>query len=193
MSLLSKIIFTTLYVSCFLVDLAFGIRPTNVRGLLMMPFILVFLGLCVWSLGAVFTKWKKAGFWALAPLIACLLMLPVERQLALFIRGELFNSRFPRYEALIQKIESGAIPVSAEGRMIPGTNYDACLAHDGVWAKRETNGTWIVEFRYGGAGPPPYHQAYLYVSSGVIKPGSKLADRWPSIAEIREKWFEAAD
>jgi hypothetical protein len=193
MSLLSKIIFTTLYVSCFLVDLAFGIRPTNARGLLMMPFILVFLGLCVWSLGAVFTKWKKAGFWALAPLIACLLMLPVERQLALFIRVELFNSRFPRYEALVQKIESGAIPVSAEGQKISETNYDSCLAHDGVWAYREKNGTLIVIFMYGIAGPPPYHQAYLYVSSDVIKPDSDLYRRWPSIAEIRGKWFEVAD
>jgi Zn-dependent protease with chaperone function len=193
MSLRFKILFTILYASCFLVNLAFGIRPTNARGLLALLFMFVFLGLCLWSLIAFFMKWKKAGFWALAPLIACLLMLPVERQIALFVRSELFKWRFPRYEALVQKIESGAIPVSAEGQMIPGTNYDSSLAYDGVWAQREKNGALIVEFWYGGAGPPPYHQAYLYVSSGVIKADSDLCDRWPSRAEIREKWFEVAD
>jgi hypothetical protein len=193
MSLLSKIIFTALYVSCFLVDLAFGIRPTNARGLLLLPFGLIFICLFIWSLIVVFSKWKTLRWWAFAPLIACLLIHPAERRLGMFVRSELFNSRFPRYEALVQKIESGAIPVSAEGQMISGTNYDSCLAHDGVWAYREKNGTWIVEFRYGSAGPPPYHQAYLYVSSGIIKPGSNLADRWPSTAEIRGKWFEVAD
>jgi hypothetical protein len=190
MSLLSKIIFTTLYISCFLIVLAFGIRPTNVRGLLLLPFSLMFMGLFLWSLQAAFTKWKKTGFWALAPLIACLLMLPIKQQLAQFVRSELFNSRFPRYEALVQKIESGAIPVSPEGQMIPATDYDSSLAYYGVYAKKETNGILTVEFLYGAAGPPPYHQAYVYISSGTIE---SISNRWPSIAKIKDKWFAVAD
>ena len=193
MSLRYKIIFTIIYGSYFLASFAFGVRPTDTRGLLSLLLGLLFFCLCIWSLVRVFTKWKKSRFWVLAPLAACLLQPIVEGQMVLLVRSELFKSRFPRYEALVQKIESGAIPVSAEGQMIPETNYDSSLAHDGVWAQREKNGTVIVEFRYGSAGPPPYHQAYLYVSSGVIKTGSDFDDRWPGRAEIREKWFEAVN
>ena len=152
-----KIVFTVIYAACFLELFAFGVRPSNTNGLLLLPFGFLFFCICIWSLITVFTKWKTAHLWAAAPLIACLLMLPIERIAGGFVRNELFKWRLPRYEALVQKIESGAIPISMEGRMISATNYDSSLAYV-VWARRETNGVLIVEFDYGHAGPPPYHQ-----------------------------------
>jgi len=91
--------------------------------------------------------------------------------------------------ALVQKIESGTIPVSTEGQIISPTNYDPSIAN-GVWAQRDTNGVLIVEFWYGGAGPPPYHEDYVYISSGTIESGSYLDKHYPSKAKIRDKWFE---
>jgi hypothetical protein len=124
-------------------------------------------------------------------------MLPIQRFVGGFIRNELFKWRFPRYEALVQKIESGAIPISTEGQIIPATNYDSSLAYV-VWARRDTNGVLNVEFGYGHAGPPPYHQDYIYVSSGVIEPNSYLAKNWPYKVKLLEKefdgkWFKASD
>jgi hypothetical protein len=67
-----------------------------------------------------------------------------------------------------------------------------------VWARRDTNGVLNVEFGYGHAGPPPYHQDYIYVSSGVIEPNSYLAKNWPYKVKLLEKefdgkWFKASD
>lgn len=192
MSLRFKIIFTVLYAACFLNFLAFGVRPTNMNGLLGLPFGLLFLVISIWSLVVVFKKWKTSRFWAATSLIACLLMLPVERQIGRFIREELFDLRFPKYEALVQKIESGKIPISTEGRIIPATNYDSSLAFI-IFASRDTNGVLIVDFGYGEAGPPPYHEDYIYISSGTIESNSYLDNRWPSKAKIRDKWFEVAN
>ena len=188
----SKIIFTVIYAACFLGFFAFGVRPTGINGLLLLLCSFLFLSICIWSLITVFTKWKTSRFWAAAPLVACLFMLPIEGLIGRFVRDELFKWRFPRYEALVQKIESGAIPISTEGQMIPATNYDSNLAY-GVWAQRDTNNVLIVEFWYGRAGPPPYHQDYLYISSGIIEPGSYLDKRYPSKAKLKDKWFEVAD
>jgi hypothetical protein len=192
-----KIIFTIIYAACFLELVAFGVRPTDINGLLLLPCGFLFLSVCIWSLIVVFTNWKTSRFWAAAPLIACLLMLPTERFVASFVRDELFKWRFPRYEALVQKIESGAIPISTEDQMIPATNYDSSLAY-GVWAQRDTNDVLIVQFWYGRAGPPPYHEDYVYVSSGVIEPDSYLDKRYPSKAKLVDKkfngkWFEVAN
>lgn len=145
----------------------------------------------------VFTNWRKSRFGAIAPLIACLFMLPIQRFVGGSVRNELLKRRLPRYEALVQKIESGAIPITTESGLIPATNYDSSLAY-AVLARRDTNGVLSVEFGYGHAGPPPYHQDYVYISSGVIEPGSYLDKRWPSKVKIlnkefKGKWFEVAD
>ena len=192
MTLSFKIFFAVLYASCFIEFLAFSVRPTNLNGLLGLPFGFLFLIISVWSLIVVFTKWKTSRFWAAIPLIACLLMFPVERQAGRFVREKLFDWRFPEYEALVQKIESGEISISTEGRIIPATNYDSSLALI-VVAGRDTNGVLIVDFGYGEAGPPPYHQDYIYISSGTIEANSYLDNRWPSKAKIRNKWFEVAN
>lgn len=191
MSLCFKISFTVLYTSCFLNFLAFGVRPTNLNGLLLLPFGFLFLIISIWSLNVLFTKWKTPRFWATIPFMACLLMFPVEKKIGLFIREKLFDSRFPQYEALVQKIESGKISVSTETRIIAATNYDSSLAFI-VFAKQYTNGVLIVDFGYGEAGPPPYHQDYVYISSGTNDPDLYLA-RWPSKAKIKDKWFEVAN
>lgn len=192
-----KIIFTVLYAGCFLEFFAFGVRPSNTNGLLLLPCFPLFFSLCIWSFIAIFTKWKACRFWAATPFVACLLMLPTGGVIAGFVRDELFKWRFPRYEALVQKIESGAIPISTEGQVISSTNYDSSLAY-GVWAQRETNNVLIVQFGYGHAGPPPYHQDYIYVSSGVIEPNSYLDKHWRYKAKLLNKkfngkWFAAAD
>ena len=193
----SKIIFFVIYTLCFLGFFAFGVRPSNIKGLLLLPCGFLLFSICIWSLIMVFTNWKSSRFWAVSPLVACLLILPIERIIGSFVKDELFKWRFfPHYEALVQKIESGAIPISTEGQ-IPATNYDSSLAY-GVWAQRDINDVLIVEFWYGGAGPPPYHQEYVYVSSGIIEPGSDLDKRLPYKAKLLDKkfngkWFDASD
>jgi hypothetical protein len=193
----SKIIFIIIYAACFFEFFAFGVRPTNTNGLLLLLCSFLFFCICIWSVIAVFTKWKTSRYWAITPMTACLLMLPIEGLIGRLVRDELFKWRFPRYEALVQKIELGGIPISTEGQIIPATNYNSSLAYR-VWAQRDPNGILFVEFDYGHAGPPPYHQDYVYISSGVIEPGSYLDKRWPSKAKIlnkefKGKWFEVAD
>jgi hypothetical protein len=46
-----------------------------------------------------------------------------------------------------------------------------------------------VFFLYGGAGPPPYHELYLYISSGKIEPESALDKRYWGQEKIKDKWF----
>jgi hypothetical protein len=177
---------------CFLEFVAFGVRPTNIKGLLLLPCGFLFFCICIFSLVTVFTKWRASRFWALASLAACLLLLPTSGFVGRLIRDELFKQRFSLYEALVQKIESGNIPISSEGQVVSTTNYDSSLA-ERVVAERETNGVLIVVFNYGGAGPPPYHVDYLYISSGVIDPGSYLDKRYPSQTKIKDKWFEVVN
>jgi hypothetical protein len=164
MSRRAQIIFFSIYALCFLGFFAFGLRPSNIKGLLLLPCGFLFFCICILSLAMLFRNWKSSRFWAIAPLAACLLMLPIEGFVARFARNEIFNWRFPRYEALVQKIESGAIPVSTESQIILTSNYDSSLAEQ-VSASRQTNGVLTVFFLFGGAGSPPFHELYLYISS----------------------------
>jgi hypothetical protein len=106
-----------------------------------------------------------------------------------------FKHRFPKYDAVVQRIESGAIPLPGDG-MISTNDYDLILGH-GVFAN-QTNGVWTVEFWYGGAGPPPYHQVFVYVSNGNFKDGYRLNERLPNYTQLQGepfggKWFFATD
>jgi hypothetical protein len=187
MSWISKIVFTIIYVFCFWVFFSFAVRATNIIGLLTLPCVFLVFGLCLWTLTLAVKQWKKSYFRAVLPLILSLLLLPIAVKTGHFIKDELFKWRFPRYEALVQKIESGAIPIQAEGQISP-TNFDSSLA-ERVFASRETNGVLTVFFLYGGAGPPPYHELYLYISSGKIEPESALDKRYWGQEKIKDKWF----
>ena len=102
-----------------------------------------------------------------------------------------FEQRFPRYQALVAKMESGAVPVAAEGQSVALSESDRDLAYS-VLAQKDTNGLLTVEF-LTGSGFPLVHSGYLYSLSGTVQPGSFFHSRWPLRTQVRPKWFRIAD
>jgi len=144
------VIFTGLYGICFFDFLAFGVRPSNLKGLLLLPGSLIFVAVLLWGLVIVITRWKTSHIRAVIPLVACLLMLPAERLVGRCIRTELFNWNFPVYEAVVRKIDTGAIPLANGREEISATYFDHNLAY-AIWAERDSNQVLTVEFLWGGS------------------------------------------
>lgn len=177
----------------FLAVVAFIIQPTNLLGPLSLALSLLFLLVFIVSLVRVFTQWRTYRLWAAVPFATCLIFLLTARPVGWMANSALFfRWRLPRYEAVIQKIESGIILVSAERQIVPAADYDSNLAYF-VTAGRDTNGVLTVSFTYGWAGPPPYHAAFLYSSSGLIESGSYFDKHWPYRRKLQDKWFSVTD
>jgi hypothetical protein len=179
----------------FLLTFLFCFRATNIVGLLLLPVGLLFLSFCLISLVKVFTDWKTLRWRSLIPLATCIFVFKAGPMAGNAAREMEFKHQFPKYDAVIQKIESGAIPLSGY-RMIPTNDYDSAIGR-GVSAN-QTNGVLTVEFWYGGAGPPPYHQVFVYVSNGNYKDGYRLNERLPNYTQLQGesfdgKWFFATD
>src|SRR5207244_13650063 len=86
-----------------------------------------------------------------------------------------FAWSLPSYERVVQQIESGSIPVSAEFAKIRQAEREARLAY-GVFAGKDTNGILTVVF-FTESGFPALHSGYMYRSSGEMSSG--LESRWP--------------
>lgn len=152
---MKRAIYPAIFIVCliyFLVTFLFCFRATNIVGLLFLPVSFLFLCFCLVSLVKVFIDWKMLRWRVLIPLAACIFAFKAGPTAGNAAREMEFRHRFPKYDAVIQKIESGVIPLSGDG-MISTNDYDPVLA-SGVWTN-QTNGVLTVEFWYGGAGPPP--------------------------------------
>jgi hypothetical protein len=170
--------------SWFVTTIAFIVRPKP--GL---QFLAMFLSLALIVVGFIgfvtaFTNWGKERWRSFIPLSTCVVVVVVAPDLGRGIRDLMFKWSLPRYEALIQRIESGNISVSKEWQKIEEAEG---LVPYGVVAKRGSNDVLMVEFRFG-AGFPVKHSAYVYFSSGAID-----HSEYRRGYEIRPKWFEVSD
>ena len=107
------------------------------------------------------------------------------------IRHVIFVRSLPSYEAIVQQMESGRILVSTNFNPVPQAVPLAPLTYV-VLAQRDTNGVLAVAFMTE-SGFPVMHSGYLYVSSGIIEPGSTEDSLWPIRKEERPRWFFISD
>ncbi len=113
-----------------------GLQFASMLALVGWFFALVLLGLAIACLGS---QWNSLRYWAMIPLLLCLGSCAGTSSLARAARAAQFERRLPRYEALIAKMESGALPVSAEGKSVALPESDRNLAYS-VLAQKDTNG-----------------------------------------------------
>ena len=172
-------------------DIAFAKTQTFVTqsaGLLgVVGLLLAFIAGVVYAI----SNWKQLRFWAFLPLLVCLGSCQGSTTIARAARKAQFERDIPRYQAVIAKIEGGAISLPAQGEPIRLSGVEQDLAYS-VLAQRDTNGLVTVEFLTGG-GFPLKHSGYLYSSSGAIQRGSLFDSRWPLRTEIKPKWFRISD
>jgi hypothetical protein len=191
MSRLGKIV-VMVAVTWFIVFTAFaGIKRSIVLQLLCIPVTLCFLVAVVASIVCFFWEWRQRRWLSLLPFGVCVASVVLSVAMVRTISHALFVWSLPSYEAVVQQMESGSIPVSTEMARIPQAESQARLAYT-VLAWKDTNGVLTVTFITGG-GFPVKHSGYLYRSSGVIEPGSLADSLWPHRQEKRPKWFSVSD
>jgi hypothetical protein len=133
------------------------------------------------AIACAFADWRRRRWRSLLPLGVCVISLFVPWMLVPPIRHALFVWSLPSYEAIVQRIESGSIPLTAGDGRIVQAEPGARLTYR-VVAQRATNGALTVIF-FTEEGFPALHSGYLYSSSG--DPGS----RWPIVEQVRSNWF----
>ena len=190
MSRLGKFVVVVAVIWCIGSTVYFSHR-TNLSQLLTLPLGLCFLIAVIISIVCAFSDWRQRLWLSLLPFVACILSVVVSGAIVPPIRHAIFVRSLPSYEMVVQKMESGGIPVSTNLSPIPQALPLAHLAY-AVFAQKDTNGVLTVEFLTEG-GFPVKHSGYLYISSGVVEPGSVACSRWPIRQEERPKWFYISD
>ena len=166
-------------------------RRTPLLQLLSLPLALLFFAAIVVSLGCVFFEWRQHRWRSIVPLASCVIAAFLSGMLVRTARHFVFAWALPSYEVVVHQMESGSILVSTNFANIPRAEAEARLAYR-VFAQRDTNGVLVVEFDTE-SGFPVKHSGYLYSSSGVIEPGSRMDSRWPIRQELRSRWFYISD
>ena len=168
----------------------FSHRTTRSQ-LLTMPLVPCFLAASVISIVCIFSEWRRRRLLALLPFAACVLSVVISGAVSHRIRQAIFTQSLPSCEAVVHQMESGSILVSTNLSQIPSAVPLAHLAY-AVLAQKDTHGVLMVEFLTEG-GFPVKHSGYLYVSSGVVEPGSMEDSRWPFRHEEQPRWFYISD
>lgn len=191
MSRLGKFVVITSVVWFVMSTIYFAHRDSIVLQLLGTPVMLCFLAAVVIGIVCIFVEWRQRRWLALLPFAACVLSVVVSMPIVRTVREYIFARSLPSYEAVVRQMESGSIPVSTNLSPVPQAVPLAHLAY-AVLAQKDTNGALTVEFLTEG-GFPVKHSGYLYLSSGVIEPGSMEDERWPIRHEERSRWFYISD
>jgi hypothetical protein len=150
-----------------------------------------FLLALMFSLLFAWTERRQLRLLAVIPLMLCFGSCAATTALGRAARQAQFERQFPRYQALVERIQAGNMLVSGEVVSVPLAEAERDLGY-GVLAERNTNGVLTVELLTGG-GFPVKHSGYLYSSSGSIDRGSFFDSRWPFKTEVRSKWFRISD
>lgn len=150
-----------------------------------------FVAAVVAAVICIFTDWRKRRWLSFLPLAVCVLSMVLSWELTGAIRQIIFDHSLPGYEAVVRQMKAGSIPLSTNWNSVPQAVSLAPLAY-AVLAHKDTNGILAVEF-LTEAGFPVMHSGYLYISSGVIKPGSTEDVQWPIKVQERPRWFYISD
>jgi hypothetical protein len=178
----------------FVVATAYFSHRSGLLGLLqllMLPLFPCLFAAIIISFVCVFKEWRQRRWRSLLPLGICFVSIFISGVSVKIIRQAIFKWPLPSYEMVVQQMESGKIPVTAELNPIPEAKSEACLAY-AVLAQKDTNGVLSVEF-LTEVGFPVKHSGYLYSSSGIIEPRSLIDSRWPIRHQIKDKWFYISD
>jgi FtsH-binding integral membrane protein len=191
MSRLGKFVVITALVWFAFSTVYFAHRNSIILQLLGILLMFCFFAAVVVSIVCIFAEWRKSRWFSLLPFAVCVLSVVISVAIVRTIRQAIFLRSLPSYESVVRQMESGNIPVSTNLSPVPQAVPLARLAY-AVLAQKATNGALTVEFLTEG-GFPVKHSGYLYVSSGVIEPGSMEDSRWPFRHEERPKWFYFSD
>jgi hypothetical protein len=142
------------------------------------------------SIVCILEERRQRRWRSLIPLAVCVTIIPATVGAIRFARDFLFARSLPGYEAVVHQIASGAISVSSELTRTPQAEPQAGAYR--VLARRDQDNVLSVEFHTGGNFPVK-HRGYLYVSSGIIEPGSFEDSRWPSRHKEKPQWFYVSD
>lgn len=164
------------------------VRPTAGTVGATFPLALALLIICVQDFGRIFIQWKQYRYRTLIPFTTCIIAGVLGCEVTAPLDEALFwHWRLPGYEATIQKIESGSIPVSGEERRLSPNEYDTRLALN-AWAERNDKGSLIVTFLYLDTSAVGLHGAFVYCESGQLSAEDEKIWRWKT--RLNDKWFQ---
>ena len=175
----------------FVGSTVFFSHRTTLLQLLTLPLAPCFLVAMVISIVCIFSEWRQRRWRSLVPFASCVLAIVISGAVSHRIRQAIFIHSLPGYEAVVRRMESGNILVTTNlsriSQELPLANWAYA-----VLAQKDTNGVLMVEF-LTERGFPVMHSGYLYISSGIIEPGSLEDSRWPIRHEERPRWFYISD
>lgn len=180
----------TVIVAClwFLAATTFFAHPHVATQLLTMLLTPALLGFGLANLVLVLRRWFQMHLRNVIPFGVCALTMVLAPFVGTEIRQHLFRSALPKFESVIQQLESGKIPVTVEFNRV-------LQSEDGIGysvSALRTNDVLYVEFLAGGSFLLK-HSGYLYTSSGDVMRGSVMDLRWPRRRMEQPGWYRISD
>lgn len=173
----------------FVSVVAFAARPSPATQLFHGLLSLGAVGCGFGCLVRILPHWRRRYGQGIALLSTAVVLGVLAGAAGAWVQEIVFRRSLPSFEGIVHRMDSGAIPVTAEWRRFPGAEGGGAYA---VSAQRSTNGVLTVEF-LTGSGFPVKHSGYLYCSGGSIEPGSIAARRWPRRQRVSPIWYRISD
>jgi len=162
-------------------------RRTNFFILGALPLVVLFVAAPFIALLCILVEWPTRRWRSLIPLAVFVASILASGFLTQLLRHVIFARTFPTYEKVVERMESGAIPVSAKYDEIPQAEKEAMWVH-AVFAEKSTNGVLKVLF-VTESGFPARRSGYYYLSTGVSETDPAKSTSWPINKMLRDKWL----
>jgi len=150
-----------------------------------------YLGCLVVSVIEPFRSWRTNKFLAFVPFAACILAWYGSFPVGSFLQSRLFIYNLPRFQAIVDGIQSESLPTNGTTKAIPISTADQNQVQH-VFAHMAADGSLVVEIDTEN-GFPVKHSGYVYSSSGIFPGDPKFHYRWPYVDEIQPKWFRVSN
>jgi len=172
-------------------SVSFAVWKTPEVQLATMPLFFAYVAAAIASLVLLMRKWRRIGWRAAIPLLACIAAWHGARIARDAAGDALFARNLPVYESVVMRPEVQALAPGAELQELPLRDAERA---DLWWAaaERTPDGTLLVEL-LNGRGFPVKHSGFLYSSSGRIPTDSRMAGHWSYRCTMRPHWFCVSD
>lgn len=160
--------------------------------LLLFPFAVAYFAALFSSIGCALGKQRQDGWRRWAPFAVWAATFLAAPAAARGVDRVLFLWSFPTYEAIVQGLEDGRIPLeNNEVTFLSPAEYGVRFTL-GVHAAKDAQGNLAVEFLTDSGGVF-LHMGYFYQSPEFAPLDHSPKERWPHIKEVKENWYFFAD
>jgi hypothetical protein len=168
-----------------IVTVAYGVHRNSDMQLVALAMYGFFTLFTIYNIIYALQQQKKQHWLCVLPLSFCICAIVLDGPLTNIARDIVESWALPKYEKIVEEIQSGKIPISTnDDNLIPPKTYSAPLVYD-LFAKKSEDQNLVVEFMTEG-GFPALHAGYMFSASDEVSP---IIHHWPEYTKIKKNWF----